>query len=129
MFPNYVVLPESKYMFKNIQKKQKLIDEQYQIQEENAKRLHQTLQDDDRLFNSKFYNSVYKMEDMSMSRQQYEDQAKVISTQAGKKPSKNHHRAGDEMKMDELMDKFLMKDSNSNIHMITTTGLDFSGFN
>ncbi len=29
VFPNYVVLPESKYMFKNIQRKQKLIDEQY----------------------------------------------------------------------------------------------------
>jgi len=31
VFPNFVCLPESKYMFKNIQKKQKLIDEQYQI--------------------------------------------------------------------------------------------------
>ncbi len=31
VFPNYVVLPESKYMFKNIQRKQKLIDEVYQI--------------------------------------------------------------------------------------------------
>ena len=64
VFPNYVALPESKYMFKNIQKKQKLIDEQYQIKEENAKRVHQTLLDDDKLFNSKFYNSVYKL-DMS----------------------------------------------------------------
>lgn len=27
VFPNYVCLPESKYMFKNIQRKQKLIDE------------------------------------------------------------------------------------------------------
>ena len=27
VFPNYVVLPESKYMFKNIQRKQKFIDE------------------------------------------------------------------------------------------------------
>ena len=26
VFPNFVCLPESKYMFKNIQKKQKLID-------------------------------------------------------------------------------------------------------
>jgi len=29
VFPNYVTLPESKYMFKNIQRKQKFIDEQY----------------------------------------------------------------------------------------------------
>ena len=31
VFPNYVAIPESRYMFKNIQKKQKLIDDQYQI--------------------------------------------------------------------------------------------------
>ena len=29
MFPNFVSLPESKYMFRNIQRKQRLIDEQY----------------------------------------------------------------------------------------------------
>lgn len=70
-----MVLPESKYMFKNIQRKQKLIDEQYQLQEELAKKQHQTLLDEDKLFNSKFYNSVYKMNDLSisMSRQQYEE--------------------------------------------------------
>lgn len=27
VFPNYIALPESKYMFKNIQKKQKVIDD------------------------------------------------------------------------------------------------------
>ena len=27
--PNYITLPENKYMFKNIQRKQKLIDEVY----------------------------------------------------------------------------------------------------
>ena len=30
VFPNFVALPESKYMFKNIEKKQKLIDEKHQ---------------------------------------------------------------------------------------------------
>ena len=29
VFPNFVALPESKYMFRNIQKKQKLIDDQF----------------------------------------------------------------------------------------------------
>jgi len=38
VFPNYVCLPESKYMFKNIQRKRKLIDDQYQHQEVLAKR-------------------------------------------------------------------------------------------
>jgi hypothetical protein len=29
VFPNYVILPENKYMFKNIERKQKLIDEKH----------------------------------------------------------------------------------------------------
>jgi hypothetical protein len=29
VFPNYVSIPESKYMFKNIERKQKLIDEKH----------------------------------------------------------------------------------------------------
>jgi hypothetical protein len=32
------------------------------------------------------------------------------------------------MKIDELVDRFLLKDSESNIQLITTAGLDFSGF-
>ena len=31
VFPNYVSLPESKYMFKNIERKQKLIDDRIHI--------------------------------------------------------------------------------------------------
>lgn len=27
VFPNYVILPENKYLFKNIEKKQRIIDE------------------------------------------------------------------------------------------------------
>lgn len=77
MFPNYVILPESKYMFKNIQRKQKHIDEQYQLQEDLAKKKRNSLLDEDRLFNTKIYNSFY---DLSMSRQQYEEQAKTINT-------------------------------------------------
>lgn len=82
VFPNYVTLPESKYMFKNIQRKQKLIDEQYQLQEELAKKKRHSLLDEDRLFSEKFYNSFY---DLSVSRQQYEDQAKVIQNPKPKK--------------------------------------------
>jgi hypothetical protein len=87
------------------------------------------LLDDDKMFNSKFYNSVYLFGDVSMSRQQYEDQAKQISTAAvqnGK--TAGHPRGGriDQMKMDELVDRFLMKDSESNIQLTTTMGVDFS---
>lgn len=30
VFPNYVTVPESKFMFKNIERKQKLIDQRHQ---------------------------------------------------------------------------------------------------
>jgi hypothetical protein len=55
-------------MFKNIQRKQKLIDELYQIQEEQSKRQQNGMLDEDKLFNSKFYNSIYKATDISMTR-------------------------------------------------------------
>jgi len=35
IFPNYLSIPESKYLYKNIRKKQKLIDKLNQIEEEN----------------------------------------------------------------------------------------------
>ena len=31
IFPNYVILPESKYIYKNIQRKQRVIDQQQEI--------------------------------------------------------------------------------------------------
>lgn len=39
VFPNYVVLPESKYMFKNIERKQRMIDEKQKYKTEQEKRL------------------------------------------------------------------------------------------
>lgn len=39
VFPNYVVLPESKYMFKNIERKQRMIDEKQKFKNEQEKRL------------------------------------------------------------------------------------------
>lgn len=65
------------------------------------------------------------MGDISMTKKQYEDQAKQISTYAGKKPGTTRI---DQMKIDELVDRFLMKDSESNIQLLTSVALDFSGF-
>ena len=55
------------------------------MQEHLANKLHQTLADEDKLFNTKFYNSYYSMNDLSMTKKQYEDQAKQIAIFAGKK--------------------------------------------
>ncbi len=92
------------------------------MQEDMAKRKHQTLLDEDRLFSSKFYNSVY---DLSMSR--YEEQAKTITKGIAQLQTTKqlatalmaHSKAAakkvDQMKLDELVDHFIVRDSESNI--------------
>ena len=65
IFPNYVVLHESKYIYKNIQKKQKVIDIQ-QEQEEKLEKMKSGLinikdgvgKNNDNLFNTKAINSI-----------------------------------------------------------------------
>ena len=65
IFPNYVVLHESKYIYKNIQKKQKVIDIQ-QEQEEKLEKMKSRLinikdevgKNKDDLFNTKAINSI-----------------------------------------------------------------------
>ena len=66
IFPNYVILPESKYIYKNIQKKQKVIDLQ-QEQEEKKEKIKNVLinekgtggkNNDYNLFNTKAMDSI-----------------------------------------------------------------------
>ena len=58
IFPNYIVLPESKYIFKNIRKKQKLIDNQQEQEDKREKILKGEIkyEDNDVLFTS---NQIY----------------------------------------------------------------------
>ena len=87
MFPNYVSVPESKYMFKNIERKQKLIDQRHQIFMKNqaAKEgnendpntnLGSFKQSANMLFGSQFLKEVYASDDKSMSRVSSEMRAK-----------------------------------------------------
>ena len=67
IFPNYVVLPESKYIYKNIQKKQIVIDVQ-QEQEEKANKIKDgiiKIEDNDNLFTSKVLYSILDQTDTS----------------------------------------------------------------
>ena len=64
VFPNYVVLSESQYMFKNIERKQRLIDEKQKIilqtQNKNRKKQMPLYEDENnRLFSTQFVNSVF----------------------------------------------------------------------
>jgi hypothetical protein len=54
IFPNYIILPEAKYIYKNIQKKQKMIDNQQRHDEKDRK----DKLDDDNIFNTDVYNSI-----------------------------------------------------------------------
>ena len=62
VFPNYVALPESKYMFKNIERKQKLIDQRHQNFLRNQKKANGELSEKSSqliLFNSQFLKEVF----------------------------------------------------------------------
>jgi hypothetical protein len=59
VFPNYVILPESKYMFKNIERKQRQIDEKHRHFMEIEEGGEQS--DEDHMFHSGFFDSVAKI--------------------------------------------------------------------
>ena len=60
IFPNYVILQENKYIFKNIRKKQKVIDNQQEQEEkqEKIKKGEIKLDDNEDFFNTKAFNSI-----------------------------------------------------------------------
>ena len=73
VYPNYILLPEKKYIYKNIQKKQKIIDDQ-QEQEENNKDEGQNiiwtdrnkpLNNSEKVFDSKIIDSILNQSNTS----------------------------------------------------------------
>jgi len=68
VFPNFVILEENKYMFKNIERKQRLIDDKQKIQIDNEERAIKNKQSkkkgfsdsylENRMFNTGFVDSV-----------------------------------------------------------------------
>ena len=59
IFPNYTVLPEAKYIYKNIQRKQKMIDN---IQKKNIGKDEQNSKSkEDRIFETDIYNSIMNL--------------------------------------------------------------------
>lgn len=66
LFPNYTALPEGKYFYKNIMKKQKVIDliEAMDEEKENQKK-NKKDKEEDRVFDTKIYESIAFEPDMS----------------------------------------------------------------
>ena len=74
IFPNYVILPESKYIYKNIQRKQRIIDHQQDINDELKKKnfkkkeiksLKNKNDNDDIVFDDKVIDSILNQTDTS----------------------------------------------------------------
>ena len=68
IFPNYVILPESQYIYKNIQRKQRVIDNQQDLEDKQdkiKKGLIKIKEDDDPVFNSVELDSILDQTDTS----------------------------------------------------------------
>ena len=70
IFPNYVILPESKYIYKNIQRKQRVIDNQQELEEEQEKIKNGLIKDekDDTVFTTQAYDSILNQTNTSLAR-------------------------------------------------------------
>ena len=68
IFPNYVILPESKYIYKNIQRKQRVIDQQQELEDEKERKLNEGINEydiDDIVFNDNAIDSILNQTDTS----------------------------------------------------------------
>ncbi len=79
IFPNYVILPESKYIYKNIQRKQRVIDNQQELEEKierekknfynNNKYFDE--QPDDTVFTTEAFDSILNQTNTSESKRMF----------------------------------------------------------
>ena len=70
IYPNYIVLPEAKYIYKNIQRKQRVIDNQQEMEEERNKNYNSNSSDDDssKIFDTDAVDSILNQTDTSTIR-------------------------------------------------------------
>ena len=90
IFPNYVILPESKYIYKNIQRKQRVIDNQQELEEkqelmkknqENKEKKHNNNNNDNKNNNKRNKNKNYLSLSSSLSSNNSSSIDKVFNTQ------------------------------------------------
>jgi hypothetical protein len=65
IFPNYIILSESRYIYKNIQRKQKLIDLLQYLEKKSKNKNKQKVQAKDKIFNSTELESMMKQSDFT----------------------------------------------------------------
>ena len=134
IFPNYVILPESKYIYKNIQKKQRVIDEQQEKEEkeEKNKKLNKREEEkNDTVFNTQVVDSILNQTDTSVmkkffglnsERNSVEDKEVMkIVNQISREEKKNistkrNNRNGNLYKTNCNLEQYLKNRSKNNDH-------------
>lgn len=129
IFPNYLKIPESTYIYKNIRKKQKLIDKLNQIEEENKiNHLNQLKKINEHNNNLKGDSSVYKNTifntDIKNSIYKYEPNLTNLDDIKSKINFNEESCLGNEIKVSELDNYFNNQSSNRNISIRFKSGLN-----
>ncbi len=144
VFPNYFLFKESKYMFKNIKRKQRWIDEQQKIAAEVQQRQSNKIPDEDddcdedKLFTTHCMNEINKTDSILGQSQRYpaepkDPEAKICSYLKSQESIKGGNKRRDhneksthieELGLPELVEKFILKDSISVINVSTAMGAD-----
>ncbi len=115
VFANYIALPESKYMFKNIERKQKAIDQQQKNGDDRkTKRSDGSGTDHLQILTTGFCEDLAKDDANRTAMQSY------IMLQP--KDAHPHETALGNMKLSELVDRFLSKDTLSVIDVSQALG-------
>eukprot|EP00831_Metopus_contortus_P026422 TRINITY_DN22495_c0_g1_i2.p1 TRINITY_DN22495_c0_g1~~TRINITY_DN22495_c0_g1_i2.p1 ORF type:complete len:289 (+),score=48.53 TRINITY_DN22495_c0_g1_i2:116-982(+) len=125
VFPNYVVLKESRFMFKNIERKQRLIDEHQKIgvdiKKKKTQKLKSVCDTSERIFTVTFLKDLYnegKIEeksDKSPNESLYKPENDSLLTSFMKSSSRLESKKKESGKDDlqYLVDNFISKDSQS----------------
>jgi len=123
VFPNYFLFKESKYMFKNIKRKQRWIDEQQKINAEIKSKPSKLSEDyEDRLFTTNCMNEIDKTDSILGKSQRcpQEQESKILSYMKSQESIKGgcpKSNNVDELGLQELVEKFIIKDSISCINL------------
>ncbi len=128
-FPNYVMLHERKYMFKNIERRQKLLNERgRKTGQDNPRsrpldKLESGLEEDNRIFTTNFVSELNRPSDSGSgsSDPDRHETTQILDTQIQTYAKSQAQRPNKEPRVDqltlpELVDKFIVKDSHSSLY-------------
>ena len=132
IFPNYIILPEAKYIYKNIQKKQRLIDTQQMLEEG----INNKKDDSSYLFNTRIHESIMNVSmSFCLGEMKFDEENKGIVLPhliSIKNPSGleiSFEGLIDFLNVSEKVEKPSEKQLQSNLNTIVHTNYTFNRFN